>query len=194
MPKACELKKGMIVGIRKLPYELETLSVTTPSARGAASIYHFRFRNLVDATKQDVSCHGDELFADIDLDSRPVQYLYQKDDVYSFMDTETYEQFDLLRNQIEQQLPFLVEDMEGLSALLTDGKVIAIKLPQKVKLTILHTDPVLKGASVTARGKTAECQTGLKLNVPEYLEEGEEILIDSATGEYLQRANAINRS
>lgn len=194
MIKACELKKGAIVGIRDQPYEVESLSVTTPSARGAASIYRFRFRNLVDGGKQDVSCHGDEPFAEIDLESRPVQYLYCQDDRYTFMDTDSYEQFELAKDQIEAQLPYLVEEMEDIYALLVDGNVVAIKLPQKVKLTIETTDPVMKGASVTARGKTAVCQTGLRLNVPEYLEQGEEILVDTATGEYLQRANAVNRS
>lgn len=194
MSKACELKKGSIIGIKNLPYEVESLSVTTPSARGAASIYHFRFRNLVDATKQDVSCHGDDQFDEIDLETRAVQYLYQQDGVYTFMDVESFEQFELNASQVEQQIPYLVEDMEGIDAMLTDGRVIAIKLPPKVVLKVTQTDPVLKGASVTSRGKTAIVQTGLKVMVPEYLTEGEDIVVDTATGEYVQRANAVNRS
>jgi len=67
MLKACDLKKGSLVGLRGLPHVLESLSVTTPSARGAASIYHFRFRNLVTKAKQDVSCKGEEPFDDIDF-------------------------------------------------------------------------------------------------------------------------------
>ena len=190
MTKACDLKKGSLVGIRGLPHVLENLSITTPSARGAASIYHFRFRNLVTKAKQDVSCKGEEPFDDIDFERRPVQYLYREADLHTFMDTEDFSQFTLPATAIEEQLDYLVEDMEGLFALISDGKVLTIEVPQKVVLTIASCDPVMKGASVTARSKPAKCQTGLVVQVPEYLETGEAIIVDTATGTYLSRAAA----
>jgi len=190
MTKACDLKKGSLVGIHGLPHILEDLKVSTPSARGAASIYHLRFRNLVTKAKQDVSCKGDEPFDDIDFERRPVQYLYKEADLYTFMDTEDFSQFSLPEDALEEQLPYLVQDMEGMFALLSDGKVLAIEMPQKVELTIASCDPVMKGASVTARTKPAKCQTGLVVHVPEYLEAGEAIFVDTATGTYLTRANA----
>ena len=133
MTKACELKKGSLVGIHGLPHVLEDLKVSTPSARGAASIYHFRFRNLVTKAKQDVSCKGDEPFADIDFERRPVQYLYKETDLYTFMDTEDFSQFSLPEDALEELLPYLAEDMEGIFALLSDGKVLTIEMPQKVE-------------------------------------------------------------
>ena len=190
MLKACDLKKGSLVGLRGLPHVLESLSVTTPSARGAASIYHFRFRNLVTKAKQDVSCKGEEPFDDIDFERRPVQYLYREADLHTFMDTEDFSQFTLPATAIEEQLDYLVEDMEGLFALISDGKILTIEVPQKVMLTIASCDPVMKGASVTARSKPAKCQTGLVVQVPEYLEAGEAIIVDTATGTYLSRASA----
>ena len=190
MLKACDLKKGSLVGLRGLPHVLESLSVTTPSARGAASIYHFRFRNLVTKAKQDVSCKGEEPFDDIDFERRPVQYLYREADLHTFMDTEDFSQFTLPATAIEEQLDYLVEDMEGLFALISDGKVLTIEVPQKVVLTIASCGPVMKGASVTARSKPAKCQTGLVVQVPEYLEAGEAIIVDTATGTYLSRASA----
>ncbi len=190
MLKACDLKKGSLVGLRGLPHVLESLSVTTPSARGAASIYHFRFRNLVTKAKQDVSCKGEEPFDDIDFERRPVQYLYREADLHTFMDTEDFSQFTLPATAIEEQLDYLVEDMEGLFALISDGKVLTIEVPQKVVLTIASCDPVMKGASVTARSKPAKCQTGLVVQVPEYLEAGEAIIVDTATGTSLSRASA----
>ncbi|MDD2460012.1 MAG: hypothetical protein PHT98_02895 [Kiritimatiellae bacterium] len=190
MLKACDLKKGSLVGLRGLPHVLESLSVTTPSARGAASIYHFRFRNLVTKAKQDVSCKGEEPFDDIDFERRPVQYLYREADLHTFMDTEDFSQFTLPATAIEEQLDYLVEDMEGLFALISDGKILTIEVPQKVVLTIASCDPVMKGASVTARSKPAKCQTGLVVQVPEYLEAGEAIIVDTATGTYLSRATA----
>jgi elongation factor P len=189
MAKACDLRKGSLVGINSLPHVVEDLKVSTPSARGASSIYRFRFRNLVTKGKQDVSCKGDEPFADIDFERRPIQYLYKEADLYTFMDTEDFSQFTIQQDSIEEQLLYLVEDMEGLFALMSDGKVLTIEVPQKVVLTIETCDPVMKGASVTARSKTATCQTGLVLQVPEYLEAGETILVDTATGSFLSRAN-----
>ena len=190
MAKACDLKKGSLVGINGLPHVLESLKVSTPSARGAASIYHFRFRNLVTKSKQDISCKGEEPFADIDFERRPIQYLYKEADLYTFMDAEDFSQFSLPQAAIEEQILYLSEEMEGLFALMSDGKVLTIEVPQKVVLKIESCDPVMKGASVTARSKPAKCQTGLVVQVPEYLESGETIIVDTATGTYLSRANA----
>jgi len=119
-----------------------------------------------------------------------VQYLYREADLHTFMDTEDFSQFTLPATAIEEQLDYLVEDMEGLFALISDGKVLTIEVPQKVVLTIASCDPVMKGASVTARSKPAKCQTGLVVQVPEYLETGEAIIVDTATGTYLSRAAA----
>ncbi|MBP5321225.1 MAG: elongation factor P [Kiritimatiellae bacterium] len=188
MPKACELKKGSIVGINGLPHVVEDLKVSTPSARGAASIYRFRFRNLITKNKLDAAVKGDEPYADIDLERREIQYLYKEGDLYTFMDVESYDQFQLPKDAIEEQLPYLIEEMEGIFALNSDGKVLAIELPQKVVMTITSCDPVMKGATVTSRSKPATCQTGLVVMVPEYLEAGEEIIVDTATGSYLSRA------
>lgn len=189
MAKACDLKKGNLIGINGLPHVVESLSVTSPSARGASSIYRFRFRNLVNKSKQDVSCKGDEPFADIDFERRPIQYLYKEADLYTFMDNDDFSQFTLPKDMIEDQLLYLVEDMEGLFALMSDGKVLTIEVPQKVVLTIVTCDPVMKGASVTARTKPATCQTGLVVQIPEYMEPGETIIVDTATATYLSRAN-----
>jgi len=189
MVKACDLRKGSLVGINGLPHVLEDLSVSTPSARGAASIYHFRFRNLITKAKQDVSCKGDEPFVDIDFERRPIQYLFKEADLYTFMDSEDFSQFTMTQDSIREQLLYVVEDMEGLVSLVADGKVLTIAVPQKVVLKIESCDPVMKGASVTARTKPATCQTGLVVQVPEYMEAGESILVDTATGTYLSRAN-----
>ena len=179
-----------MIGIRGVPHTVESVSVSTPSARGAASIYHFRFRNLVSKAKQDVTCKGEEPFDDIDFERRAVQYLFREGDIHTFMDVEDYSQFTLSASAIGEQLDYLIEDMEGINALLVDGNILAIEMPAKVVLTITECDPVMKGASVTARTKTAVCQTGLRLQVPEYLEKGETIVVETVDGTFVSRATA----
>lgn len=190
MAKACDLKKGSLVGINGLPHVVEDLKVSTPSARGAASIYRFRFRNLVNKSKQDVSCKGDEPFAEIDFERRPVQYLYREVDLYTFMDTEDFSQFTLPQDAIEEQMLYLVEDMEGIYALLSEGKILTIEMPQKVELTVVECEPIMKGATAASRSKPAKCQTGLVVHVPEYLEVDETIIVDTTTGAFVSRATA----
>ncbi|MCL1921935.1 MAG: elongation factor P [Kiritimatiellaeota bacterium] len=189
MAKACDLKRGGLVGIDGQPYVVESMKVSTPSARGAASIYHFRFRNLVTKAKKDISCKGEEPFAEIDFERRAVQYLYREGDLYTFMDTEDFSQFALAKDAIEEQMLYLVEDMEGIWALKSDGRVLTIEMPLKVDLKVTACDPVMKGATAASRSKPATCETGLVVQVPEYLEAGEVITVDTATGNYLSRAN-----
>lgn len=190
MVKAFDLKKGSLVGINGRPHVVEDLKISTPSARGAASIYRFRFRDLITKAKQDVSCKGEEPFNSIDFERRPVQFLYKEADLYTFMDAEDFSQFSLTQDALTDQLPYLIPDMEDIDALLSDGKVLTIEMPHKVELRIASCDPVMKGASVTARTKHATCQTGLVLQVPEYLEAGETIVVDTTTGNFLSRATA----
>jgi elongation factor P len=191
MAKASDLKKGGLVGIDGKPHVLESLKVSTPSARGASSIYHFRFRNLVTKAKKDISCKGEASFDDIDFERRPVQYLYREGDLYTFMDVEDYSQFSLSKEIIEEQILYLVEDMEGIFALKSGGSILTIEMPQKVELVVAQCDPVMKGATVTSRSKPATCQTGLVVQVPEYLEAGEKIIVDTETGTFLSRANTV---
>ena len=189
MIKACDLKRGGLIGVNGMPQVVEDLKVSTPSARGAASIYRFRFRNLVSKAKQDVSCKGDESFDEIDFERRPVQFLYREVDMYTFMDTEDFSQFSLPRDAIEEQARYLVEDMEGIFALLSDGKILTVEMPPKVELEVVECEPVMKGATAASRSKPAKCRTGLTVHVPEYLATGEMIVVDTSTGEFISRAN-----
>ncbi|MCL1909426.1 MAG: elongation factor P [Kiritimatiellaeota bacterium] len=186
--KACELKKGDVVAINAAPCMLEELSVSTPSARGAASIYHLRFRNLITKAKIDNNVRGDEPYAVMDFERRPVQFLYKDKDEFTFMDSESFEQFTLMEEDLSDKTDYLVEDMEGITALLSDGKVLSIEMPQSVNLEVVSCDPSARNASATARTKNAVLQTGLNIQVPEYVETGEILRVDTRTGKYMSRA------
>ncbi len=189
MIKACELSRNSIVSVNGAPYIVEELKVSTPSARGAASIFRFRLRNLITKSKLDQSCHGDDKFDELDFEKREVQFLYKEgDDIYTFMDTEDYSQFSLNADELGDQLYYLVEDMEGIKALIVNGTPVAIELPPNVVLEIADCEPTMKGQTVTARTKTATLSTGLNIQVPEYMAAGEMVKVDTRNGDFLGRA------
>lgn len=174
--------------INATPHLLESLSITTPSARGASSIYRFRFRNLVTKSKVDQTCKGDDAFDGAQVEKSEVQFLYSQGDEFAFMDLESYDQFTLQRAELGNQADYLVEDMEDIRVLRSDGRVLCIEVPDTVVMQIVECDPSIKGASATARSKPATVSTGLVVQVPEYLSPGEQIKVDTRTAKFLSRA------
>ena len=106
----------------------------------------------------------------------------------TFMDSGDYSQYTLNADVLEEQLGYITEDLEGMIALLVDGEIVGIEIPQTVILEITDTAPELKGASATARTKPATLSTGLEIQVPEYLETGERIRVNTANAKFLSRA------
>lgn len=188
MPKASELKKGMIVDIDGVPHIVKQLESKSPSSRGAATLYKVRFNNLQTHQKLDSSFKGDDLLKDADCMRVPVQYSYKDGEVYYFMNMEDFSQYEIREEEIQEQIPFLVEQQEDIIALLMDGSLLGIELPQSVTLEILDTPPALSGASATNRSKSATLSTGLEIQVPEYLASGELIKVNTLTGKFISRA------
>lgn len=188
MPKACDLKRGDVVEIDDAPHTVRRVESKSPSSRGAATLYKIRFKNLKTGQKLDQSLKGDDYFKDSDSSRVQVQYSYQDGDILIFMDLEDYTQYGLNREDLEGQLEYLLEGMEGILALLVDGEIFAIELPQSVALAITDTTPGVKGATATGRTKPATLVTGLEIQVPEYLESGELVKVNTATGSFISRA------
>ncbi len=183
-----DLKKGDVVKIDGEPHMVETIKVQTPSARGAVTLYKIRFRNLTTKRKVDQSLHGDDLFEEADFERRPVQYLYGDDSSITFMDLQDYSQFTLVKEDLEEEWPYLTEGVEGLISISSEGRVLGIQVPTFVNLEIVETRPSVKGGSVTARNKPATLSTGLVIQVPEYMATGEIVRVDTRTGEYASKA------
>lgn len=188
MPKACDLKRGDVVEIDDAPHTVRRVESKSPSSRGAATLYKIRFKNLKTGQKLDQSLKGDDYFKDSDSSRVQVQYSYQDGDILIFMDLEDYTQYGLNREDLEGQLEYLLEGMEGILALLVDGEIFAIELPQSVALAITDTTPGVKGTTATGRTKPATLVTGLEIQVPEYLESGELVKVNTATGSFISRA------
>lgn len=188
MIKACSIKRGDVVDIGGTPHMVESLSVQSPSARGGATLYKMRFRNVQTKQKMDQSLRGDDVLQEADFDTCEAQYLYKNGDRYTFMDLADYTQYDLPESDVEEAIPFLVDDMEGITLLMSDGRVLGIQMPDVVELQIVECDPSLRGASATSRTKPAKLKTGLVVQVPEYMSPEEVVRVDTRTSEYLSRA------
>ena len=164
------------------------IAIRNPSARGASTLYKLRFSNVRSGQKLELTLKSDEMLKDGDLSKRSVQFSYREDDMITFMDSENYSQYILSTDALEEQLGYMTEDLEGMIALLVDGQIVGIEIPQTVVLEITETAPGIKGASATARTKLAVLSTGLEIQVPEYLETGERIKVNTANAKFLSRA------
>jgi elongation factor P len=105
-----------------------------------------------------------------------------------FLDQEDYNQYDLALADVAQELPYLTEELEGVQAMIYNDECVGIQIPMVVELTVTQCDPGIRGNSATSRSKPATLETGLVVQVPEYLSEGETVKVDTRTGEFLSRA------
>jgi elongation factor P len=185
---AKDFKKRMVVEIDGAPHMIEQINVQTPSARGAATLYKVKARNLKTKIRVEKTYRGTDGLNESSFERRPVQFLYRDPDAFHFMDSADFNQFSLSVDELKDQAPFMSENMEGVESLVVDGEVIAIELPDTVELTIIETAPGVRGNSATGRTKPATLSTGHTIQVPEHLDPGVTVRVDTRTGEYLGRA------
>ncbi|NOQ13119.1 MAG: elongation factor P-like protein YeiP [Methyloprofundus sp.] len=188
MPKASELKRGMIIEINEIPHAVKKVDSRSPSSRGASTLYKIRYTNLKTGQKLDESYKGDDFLKEADCVRVKVQYSYNDGDNYVFMNTEDYTQYTLNDDDLDGQKEYITDGLEGITALIVDDSILGIELPASVDLEIIETAPGIKGSSATARTKAAVLPTGIEVQVPEYLETGEVIKINTVTGKYMSRA------
>lgn len=188
MPKACDLKRGAVVYVNDQPYIIKNIEVRSPSARGASTLYKIRFNHAQTGQKLDETFTGDDFLKEADFSRREVQYLYKDENSYIFMDKEDYSQHGLDEDLLEDQIPFLIDNLEGIMALFVEDRCVGIELPQSVYLEIVDTAPYVKGASATGRTKPARLSTGIEIQVPEYMETGEVVRVNTETGKFMSRA------
>jgi elongation factor P len=185
---AKDIKRGHIVNYNGAPCMIESINVQSPSARGAATFYKYRARNLITKQKVDITLRGGDSLPEADFQKRPVKFMYADPTEVHFLDEGNYEQYALPAEDVTEELRYLTEALEGVQALIYNDRCVGVQLPVAVELTVTRCDPGIKGASATSRTKPATLETGLVVQVPEYLTEGERIKVDTRTGEYLSRA------
>jgi len=186
--KANEIKKGMVFQLDGKNILVKHVQVQSPSSRSGSTLYKVRGQDLVSQQKFERRFKGDESVESVDMVRRAVQMLFRDGDGCTFMDIESYEQYTLSDEALEEDLDFLSDGLEGITALIADGAVLGIELPATVALEITECAPGMRAASSSARTKPATLTTGLIVQVPEYLTPGEVIKINSETREFISRA------
>ncbi|MGF3067216.1 elongation factor P [Facklamia sp. P12945] len=152
------------------------------------TVMRMKLRNVRSGATYDTTFRPDQKFERAYLDTKEVQYLYKMDGMAVFMDLETYEQYELPADTIENELFYLLDNM-NCKIQFFGHEVIGVELPGTVVLTVSETQPSIKGATVTGSGKPATMETGLVVNVPDFIEAGEALEIGTADGSYKGRAN-----
>lgn len=188
MPKACDLKKGQVVDISGDAYLVKHIDVRTPSARGAVTLYKVRFSNIKTKQKHEETYKGADLLDEVDLKRIPVQYLYPDGDFHVFMDSVEYGQYMVSADAIEDELVWLTDGMEDILGLIIEENLVAIEIPSALIFEIAETAPGMRGASATARTKPATLTNGVEIQVPEYLEPGEMVKVNTETRKFMSRA------
>jgi elongation factor P len=185
---AKEIKPGAVVNYDGSPVVIESVTVQTPSARGAATLYKFRGRHLVTRQKQDITLKGGESLDPADFQRRHVKLMYCDATHAHFLDQADYNQFSLPLEDVQEEMQFVTAELEGIMVMIYNGECVGLQIPATVELTVVECDPGVRGNSATSRTKPAKLETGFTVQVPEYLSQGERVKVDTRTGHYLSRA------
>ena len=154
--------------------------------RGGA-IVRGKLRNLETGSGVEQSFKSGERFERIIFDEKPAQFQYRDGDQYVFMDMESFDQVFLSAESLGDAVKYLVDNLE-VQFEMYEGKVMGVELPNSITMKIVETPPGIKGDTASGSGKPATLETGLVVMVPFFIENGEVIVVDSRTGEYLERS------
>lgn len=157
-----------------------------PGKGGA--VMRLKLKNMNTGAIIERTFKSGEKFREVSLSRRKAQYLYSDADKMHFMDQETFEQLELIKEKTDGVEGFLMENME-VDALYLDGAFLNIQMPASVKLKIKETVPGVKGDSVSNMTKPATLETGLEISVPLFIKEGDTVKVDTRTKEYVERVS-----
>ena len=153
--------------------------------KGAAFV-RTRLKNVMTGAVLERTFSPTDKYPRAHIETKEMQYLYNDGELYYFMDTETYEQLPLNHDQVEDAINFIVENM-NVNIRFYKGNAFSVEAPNFVELTVTETEPGFKGDTATGTTKPATLETGYKINVPLFVNEGDRIRVDTRTGEYMER-------
>lgn len=190
MKPAMELRQGSTYRKDGVPYIILKAErhQSTSGKKARAAEMKFKIRDLISNKVQEITVLSTEIMDDIILDRYQMQFLYQMDGEYNFMNQETFEQIALGEEELGDAVNYLIEEMV-IQVLMYEQTPVGVELPNTVVREVTYTEPGLKGDTIGRATKPATINTGYVLQVPLFVEIGDKIRIDTRTGEYMERAN-----
>lgn len=182
-----DFKTGLTIEVDNGIWQVIDFQHVKPG-KGAAFV-RSKLRNLRTGAIQEKTFRAGEKVAKAHIENRKMQYLYAADNVHTFMDNDTYEQVELRTAQIENELNYLKENME-LHIMFYEGETIGVELPKNVELAVTETEPGIKGDTASGGTKAATLETGLTVQVPFFINEGDVLVISTTDGKYVSRSNS----
>lgn len=181
-----ELRKGLTIELDDKLYQVMSYQ-HIKIGRGSAMV-KLKMRDIRGGHTIERTFQASEKFTRARLDSRTMQYLYNDGNSYYFMDEKTFEQIPISSSQLGDALDYLKENM-SLEVSSYKGKLIGVELPITVELEVAETGPGFKGDTATAGNKPAKLETGITIQVPLFINNGDVIKVDTRTGQYLERVS-----
>ena len=182
---ASDFRKGITFEINGEPHVVLDFQHVKPG-KGAAFV-RTKYKNILTGATREEAFNPDDKFPKAHIETRKMQYLYNDGELYYFMDPETYDQVPLSYDLVEDAIKFMRENDEAMVKFF-QGKAFIVEAENFVNLTVIETEPGVKGNTATNVTKAATVETGAVVQVPIFIEAGEKIQIDTRSGEYLGRA------
>ncbi len=186
--KASEVKRGNVVEHNGKAWQVRDVDRSSPTARGGNVTFRFTLYSVPGGQKLDLSLRSEDDLKETELVRRSETFSYAEGDAFVFMDVEDYTQYTLGPEIVGDNAGFITDGLEGCYVQLIDDAPVGLQLPASVVLEVVETAPELKGATATKRPKPAKLSTGMEIQVPEYITNGERILVSTVTGEFSGRA------
>ena len=180
-----DLKVGMTIMYENNIYSVMDTQHVKPG-KGAAFV-QAKLKNLRSGAIIENRFNSSDKVEPARIEKKPMQYLYQMNDIYYFMDMNTYEQVEINKSQIGDDVDLLKENLT-VDIMFFEGEMLGMNLPDKIELKVTHTEPAVKGNTTNNALKDATVETGLLVRVPLFIEEGETITISTSDGKYVSRA------
>ncbi|KGX88850.1 elongation factor P [Pontibacillus litoralis] len=181
-----DFKTGLTIEVDNGIWQVLEFQHVKPG-KGAAFV-RSKMRNLRTGAIQERTFRAGEKVAKAHIENSKMQYLYASGDMHTFMDNNTYEQVELNEKQIEDELNYLKENME-INIQFYQGETIGVELPNNVELEVTETEPGIKGDTASGGSKPATVETGLIVQVPFFINEGDKIIVSTSDGKYVSRSN-----
>ena len=186
--KAYDIKKGNVVEYNNGVYQIRDIERSSPQGRGGNVKYRFTMYSVPGGVKYDLSVGADDELREVELSRRQSTFSYKDGEAFVFMDNEDYTQYTLDAYAVGDAAGYITDGLAGCYIQLIEDAPVAVQLPPSVVLTVVDTPPELKGGTATKRPKPAKLNTGIEIMVPEYIVNGEKILVSTTTGEFNGRA------